>query len=63
MYVSLGGHVILLKYVFNVIPIFFLSILNMCVKFWKKIEKIQIRFSWGGVKGDSKITWARWSDA
>lgn len=44
MYVSLGGRVILINYVLNVIPIFSLSFLKMLVKVWKKIVKFQRRF-------------------
>lgn len=48
---SLGGHLILLNSVVNVIPIIYLSILKMFVKVWKKIVKFQRKFMWGGVRG------------
>lgn len=50
---------ILLNFVLNAIPIFFLSFLKIPVKVWKKIMKIQKRFLWRGVKGESKISWVK----
>lgn len=61
-YVSLGGRVILLNSVLNFIPIFFLSLLTMSAKVWKKMVKIQRRFLCGGVKGESKISCLKWVD-
>lgn len=55
MHASLGGRVILHNYVLNVIHIFFLSILKMYVKVWKKIVKIYMRFFWICVKEEFKI--------
>lgn len=60
MYVSLDGRVILLNFVLNVIPIFFLSYMKMSVNVWKKIVNIQRRFLWGGLKEESKISWVKW---
>lgn len=59
MYVNLGGRVILLNPVFNVIPIFFPK---MHVNVWKSLVRIQKIFLWSSVKGDAKIFWARWSN-
>lgn len=44
---------ILLNSVLNVIHIFSPSFLKMSVTVWKKIVKIQRRFLWRGVKGES----------
>jgi len=49
-YVSLGGRVVLLNSVLNAIPIFYLSVMKMPVKVWKKIVCLQREFLWGGVK-------------
>jgi hypothetical protein len=40
-YVSLGGRVILLNSVLNVIPIFYMSVMKMPVTVWKKIVRLQ----------------------
>ena len=48
--------------VLNVIHIFFLSILKMYVKVWKKIMKIHMRFFWGCVKEESKIAYVKLVD-
>lgn len=40
-YVSLGGRMVLLNYVLNDIPIFFLSFLKMSVKVWKNLVRLQ----------------------
>lgn len=53
--------VILLNSVLNDIPVYF-SFPKMPLKAWKSLVKIQRIFLWGGVKGDSKICWAKWSN-
>ena len=35
MYVNLGGRVVILKFVLNGIPIFYMSVMKMFVKVWK----------------------------
>lgn len=52
----------LINFLLNVIPIFFMSFLEMLVEVWKKLVQIQRRFLWGGVKGESKISWVSWVD-
>jgi len=49
-YVSLGGRVVLLNSILNVIPIFYMSVMKMLVFVWKKIVRIQREFLWVGVK-------------
>jgi hypothetical protein len=58
--VSLGGWVVLLNYVLNSIPIFYLSFMKMPVKVWKKIVRLQQNFLWGGPKSAKKIAWVSW---
>ncbi|CAK8569480.1 unnamed protein product [Lathyrus sativus] len=60
--ILVGGRVTLFKHVLNVIHVFLLSFLKKHVKVWKKFVRIQRIFLWRGVKGDSKISWVRWSD-
>jgi hypothetical protein len=59
-YVSLGGRVVLLNSVLNAIPIFYMSVMKMPVKVWKKIVRIQRDFLWGGVKLSRSIPWVYW---
>jgi hypothetical protein len=61
-YVSLGGRVVLLNSVLSAIPIFYLSLFKMPVGVWKKLVRMQRRFLWGGVAGNSKISWVSWQD-
>ena len=56
-YVSLGGRVVLLYSVLNVIPIFYMSVMKMPVLVWKKIVHIQREFLWGAVKRCRSIPW------
>jgi hypothetical protein len=59
-HISLGGHIVLLNFVLNSIPIFYLSFLKMPIKVIKKVEGIQRRFLWGGVGDRKKIYWVKW---
>jgi len=59
-YVSLGGRIVLLNAVVNVIPIFYLSFLKMPKKVWRKIVKIQHDFLWGGTMAGRKLCWIKW---
>ncbi|GAU36760.1 hypothetical protein TSUD_213250 [Trifolium subterraneum] len=60
-HISLGGRIVMINAVLNAIPIFYLSFLKMPVGVWKQIIRIQREFLWGGVKGDNKIKWVKWS--
>jgi hypothetical protein len=60
-HISLGGRIILLNSVLNVMPIFHLSFLKMPNQVWKKVVRIQMEFLRGGVKGGRKICWVKWS--
>ena len=60
-YVSLGGRVVLLNYVLNAIPIFYMSVMKMPVLVWKKIVRIQREFLWGGAKRSRSIPWVSWA--
>lgn len=60
-YVSLGGRFILLNSILNVIPIFYMSIMKMHVKVWKKIIRFQKEFLWGRVKRSRSIPWVSWA--
>jgi len=59
-YVSLGGRVVLLNFVFNAISTFYMSIMKMPTMVWKKIVRIQREFLWGGVKRSKSIPWVSW---
>ena len=48
-YISFGGCVVLLNWVLNSIPIFYLSLMKMPVKVVKLIVSLQRNFPWGGV--------------
>ncbi|GAU26515.1 hypothetical protein TSUD_361480 [Trifolium subterraneum] len=61
-YVSLGGRIVLINFVLNAIPIFYLSLFKMPVLVIKKIIRIQREFLWGGVKGGRKISWVKWKE-
>jgi hypothetical protein len=58
-HISLGGRIVLINSVLNVIPIFFLSFMKMPVSMWKNVVKIQRQFLWGGVRGGKKISWVK----
>lgn len=60
-FVSLGGRVVLLNSVLNAIPIFYLSVMKMPGKVWKKIVRLQREFLWGGVKRSRSIPWVSWA--
>ncbi|GAU50085.1 hypothetical protein TSUD_371690 [Trifolium subterraneum] len=47
--------------VLNAIPIFYLSLLKIPVKILKQVICIQREFLWGGVRGENKIKWVKWS--
>lgn len=53
---------VLLNFMLNVIPNFFLSFLKMLVHVWRKMVPIQRRFVWSDVKRESKISWISWVD-
>jgi hypothetical protein len=59
-YVSLGGRIVLINAVLNVIPIFYLSYLKMPVKVWKELIKIQRTFLWVGLTKTTKTCWVKW---
>jgi hypothetical protein len=59
-YVSLGGRIVLLNSVLNVIPIFYLSFLKIPAKVLKMVTRIQREFLWGGVGGARKVCWVKW---
>jgi hypothetical protein len=61
-YVSLGGRVILLNFVLNSIPIFYLSFMKMPANIWKQIVKLQREFLWGGTNRVRKIPWVSWTN-
>lgn len=61
-FVSVGGRVILLNSVLNVILIFFLSFLKMQINVWNKLVMIQTNLLWEGVKLASNISWVYLSD-
>jgi hypothetical protein len=48
-YVSLGGCIVLINAVLNVIPIFYLSYMKMPMKVWKELVKNQRTFLWAGL--------------
>lgn len=58
-FISFGGRIVLLNSVINAIP-FFISLLKMPGKVWKRLVKIQREFLWGGVSGGQKISWVKW---
>jgi hypothetical protein len=59
-YVSLGGRIVIINSVLNVIPVFYLSFMKMPAEVLKKIIRIQREFLWGGLKGGRKISWVSW---
>jgi hypothetical protein len=59
-YISLGGRIVLINFVLNAIPIFFLSFLKMPVSIVKAVVRIQRSFLRGGVKGGNKMSWVSW---
>jgi mannosylglycoprotein endo-beta-mannosidase len=59
-YVSLGGRIVLINAVLNVIPIFYLSYMKMPLKVWKELVKIQRTFLWAGLAKTNKTCWVRW---
>ena len=60
-YVSLGGRVVLLNSVINVIPIFYMFVMKMSVSVWNKVVRLQRNFLWGGVKRSRSIPWVSWA--
>jgi hypothetical protein len=61
-FVSLGGRIVLLNSVLNVIPIFYLSFLKIPVQVWKIIKRIQREFLWGCRGGRKRVNWVKWDD-
>ncbi|CAN1341569.1 Putative ribonuclease H protein At1g65750 [Linum perenne] len=59
-FLSLGGHIALLKSVLSGMPVYYLSILKAPVEIIKKIERIQNRFLWAGSSDRDKIHWVKW---
>ena len=59
-YLSLGGRIVLLNPVLNVILIFYLSFFKMPVSVASKIVRIQREFLWGGTEGGRKISLVSW---
>ncbi|GAU46740.1 hypothetical protein TSUD_286000 [Trifolium subterraneum] len=59
-YVSLGGRIVLLNFILNAIPIFYLSYMKILVQVWKSIRQIQRDFLWGGTKRGKTISWIKW---
>jgi len=58
---SFGCRIVLLKFMINAIPIFYISFLRMPVKVWRRLVRIQREFLWGGVGDAKKICWVRWN--
>lgn len=54
--------IVLLKFLFKGILIFFLSFLKMFVKVRRKPVMLQRRFLWGGMKMESMISLIKWDD-
>jgi hypothetical protein len=61
-YISLGGRIVLINFVLNSLPIFFLSYLKMPSKVWKEVIKIQRKFFWGGLSSRSRMCWVKWEE-
>jgi hypothetical protein len=61
-YVSLGGRIVLINSVLNVIPIFYLSFMKMPATVIKKIVSIQRELLWGGLRGGRKMYWVSWKE-
>jgi len=53
-FVSLGGRIVLLNSILNVVPIFYLFLFKMLKKVCSKIVAMQRNFLWGGVVGVKK---------
>jgi hypothetical protein len=59
-YLTLGGRIVLLNFILNVIPIFYLSFLKMSASVIKKVVGIQRGFLRGGTEVGRKINWVSW---
>lgn len=59
-YVSLGGRIVLLNSILNVVPIFYLSFLKIPIKVLKMDIRIQREFLWGGFRGGRNKCWVKW---
>lgn len=58
-YVSLGGRIVLLNSILNLIAISYLSFLKMLVKVWRKIVKLQREFLCGGARRGRNVSWVK----
>jgi len=59
---SFAGRVFLIKFVTNVIPLFFLSFFKAPVGVCKEITKLQRKFLWGWGAEGRKIVWTSWEN-
>jgi len=59
---SLAGRVCLIKSVFTVIPLFYLSFFKALTLICKKISSIQRRFLWDWESDHKSISWVRWKN-
>lgn len=57
---SMGGKVVIINAVLNVIPSYMLSFYKALVKVLKELIQIQSKFLWGGVAQKNFIHWVSW---
>jgi hypothetical protein len=60
-FLSSGGRLVLLNYVFSSLPIFMMSFFEIPVDVLKKLDDIRSRFFWQGGVSKRKYRLARWN--
>lgn len=61
-FLSIGGRIVLINLVLNVIPLYTISFCRALKAVIKNLVAIQRKFLWGGVDRESSINWFRWKD-
>jgi hypothetical protein len=61
LYLSKGGRVTLIKSTLANLPTYYLSLFPLPVSVAKHIEKLQCKFSWGGIGEEFKYHLVKWS--
>lgn len=61
-FLSIGGRVVLINSVMNVISLYSLYLYRAPKKVIKELTCIQIRFLWRGVEGERCINWVSWKE-
>jgi len=59
-FLSFGGRLVLLKFVFSYLPVYFLSFFKAPTGIISSIESLFRKLFWGGGEDNRKISWIKW---